>query len=610
LRKSVATGIVFMRAISDKVKPRLPVWTIIAFAVAIGVAYAPGIIQVYGIHNNYDALVYNSRSFFHADAARLFEFARPVAGLLSNITVQHLHELSDLRWVRIFSLLTVFCLGAMLMSHCVTHLRAAPLSALLVSIAVFLVPAFTYSVLEPAAWTPHLLTVLLAFLAYGSLSRTNIRAISFLVLASRREYRDLLGHAVVYFGQWPVIVACGWCQLAFYNYPPATLIITIFPVVAVLFSKWPAPYRTLIALRDIAVIAVNIGLFYMSAKLVYLPFVRLFADPLTGRISAPFEGAFAQKVANTYDFKFQTDLGAMVERLRQLLRAVGDLWFLPQAHVHVVVGIVLLLGLVASGSAALGVSRKADTTSETDGMASGLLGVAVVALCFFISASVTILPVGGIISYRTIMVPTGIAALATICAFGVVTRYFWRAIGSPLVPASSVALMTSLLLMAAGLTATLYSNIVVMKLARNEFAYYSTLVRHAIEQQSKALVIVDPRPIFLSEDLPEAADEQGRWLPPYELGCFSSYCLASGAIARTALRELGYPDQKLALWTPRDDDPAPGLTCEMLTGPEGGYPLRQSPLAVKQINYIREFRPLTCVNYDLVWHNLSASLVP
>lgn len=582
---------------------RLPAWAIVTFVVAMCAVYAPGIVFVYGIHNSYDALIYKNEGLFHADALRLFEFARPVAGLFSNLTVLPLERLQDLRWTRIFALLTVCALGVQLMSLCVTHLRTGQTSALLVSLAVFLTPAFTYSILEPAAWTPHLLTILFILLGYRSLSRTNIPSINFLVLFSQRAYGDLCRHALVYLGQRRVLIACGYCQLAFYDYPPMALILTIFPVIALLYSQWPQGYRRLLAIRDIFFVGINTSVFYLSAKLVYLPAVRFFVDPKTGQLSHPYEGDFAQKVGNTYEFKLETSVGLMVDRLQHLSRAAGDLWFLPQMKVHIAVALALLICVVISAVPSL--ARQAIKFAPLKLEPSRFLPVDAVlmACCFSLAAATTIAPIGAIISYRTIVVPTIVVALSAICAVGMVVRILSGLLGNSCSVACSRALMAKVALVGGGLIAMAYANDVTMTLARNEFRYYSALVGQAMEHKSAALVIIDPRPIFLSEDIPELVDEEGRWLPPYDLGCFSGYCLPSQAALRVAQREKGY-SKKLFLWTPRHNDPVLGITCDMLTSSTALYPAGASPRAIKQIDYVRTLKPITCVNYDIAWHDL------
>src|SRR5579871_3747811 len=107
-----------------------PVWTIVAFAAAVGFAYSPGIVSPAAIHGNYEALVERSHGLFHSDAARMIEFARPVSALLSNLPLLPLEQMSDFGWVRAFSVLTVCVSGALMIGICIRYLRMAPLVAL------------------------------------------------------------------------------------------------------------------------------------------------------------------------------------------------------------------------------------------------------------------------------------------------------------------------------------------------------------------------------------------------------------------------------------------------------------------------------------------------
>jgi hypothetical protein len=154
----------------------------------------------------------------------------------------------------------------------------------------------------------------------------------------------------------------------------------------------------------------------------------------------------------------------------------------------------------------------------------------------------------------------------------------------------------------AAILATFHANRLTMTLARNEYAYFKTLVQQALDRKVGSMVWVDPRPLFLSEDIPVNTDREGRWIPPFELGCFASYCISSQSIIRAVLMELGKPVRTFELWTPRGDPTASGVTCDMLTADRPSYPRDATARVVGDINFYREHGPVMCVIYDLSWH--------
>ena len=131
-----------------------------------------------------------------------------------------------------------------------------------------------------------------------------------------------------------------------------------------------------------------------------------------------------------------------------------------------------------------------------------------------------------------------------------------------------------------------------------------SIVRQAAEHKSATIVILDPRPAMLPEDIPVVFDQRGRAVPPYELGCLSGLCMQSGSIVRIAARELGYPPDRFRIYSARAGDPIPGLTCQMVTDPNEPDPSlpRQTRLVLQ---WYRRLAPITCVPYSLDWHDLS-----
>lgn len=164
------------------------------------------------------------------------------------------------------------------------------------------------------------------------------------------------------------------------------------------------------------------------------------------------------------------------------------------------------------------------------------------------------------------------------------------------------------LALVAALAGSFYANYATMKLARNEFAYFSGIVAQAIEIKSKTIFFLDPRPLTLPEDNPVLYERRGSAIPPYELGCLSAYCLQSGAIMHVAAAELGRPAGEFSILVPRGDYPVPGLSCSMLMLPDPTYPPNASAQVVATINYYRTFPgPITCATYDPAWHDLGAT---
>jgi hypothetical protein len=162
----------------------------------------------------------------------------------------------------------------------------------------------------------------------------------------------------------------------------------------------------------------------------------------------------------------------------------------------------------------------------------------------------------------------------------------------------------------AAFAANAYANYSVTRLGRNEFAYFTHIVRQAMDNKSKAIVLIDPRPWSGAQGYNNwpIVDERGRAVPPFELGCFSSFCMQTGAIVRVIAAELGLPARDFELVLTRGDDPVPGLTCAMLEGPVASYPPNASARSIELVNRYRSFAPLTCVTASTVWHDLGLDL--
>lgn len=556
----------------------VPVWSVVAFAAGIGLALSPNLFYLYGIHNDYEmALQAEQHHLFFTEAGDLAAIGRPVAALLSNIPMLPVGEFADFRWTRLFSLLTVCVLGAQMISISVRTLQVRTLDAVAVALATFLVPSFIYATLNATAWAPYLVAVFISFAAYAMLSRSDVEALPFLALARDRDYRGMARQVRAYAALRAVLVATLILQLALYDYPPDGLAIAIFPAIGLLFSQAPQPWRTLRALRDLAFVVANLAIYGVTARLIYIPIVSLFV----ARGGDP--GAFDQRVSVSYRYALNTDLGAMLSRLWTLLKVSGDLWFLPQAGVHVVVAIAILVVLLLAA-----VTRARQ----------GALAAAVTAACFLLAASAVLLSSGGFITYRTIPVCTALAAIVAVW----LVRRAGEAVGR------RVADVAVALIACVAVAANFYLNDLTMRLARNETAYFADIVRRAAAAGKKTLVIIDPRPISLPEDNPVLYDARGRWIPPYELGCLSGPCLQNGAIARVLAQRLGYPDDSFRVFPFRGDEEVPGLTCEMLSRPTLAYPRGASDKAIGTVRFLRTFAPLECVTYSLDWRDLSLDL--
>ena len=599
----------------------VPGWALVAFGLGIAVSFSPNLLTIYGIHNDYETLYVKSATFFHPEAEALFAIARPVAALLTNLPILPVETLPDLRWTRIFSLLTVWLLGVQMMSICLHRLRTRAWDALVIALATFLVLPFVYSVLAANAWAPHLIAVLLAFVAYAILSGSNLLLVSFPGNSRHGNYRLQVAQALEYATRKPVWLACLVCQLAFYDYPPNALILTLFPIIAVLFSRHPPAYRVLVAVRDVVFIGVNMVIFVVTAKLVYLPFVQLFTSLGTGVSAAEQTNSLSARLTATYHFGFNLDPAAAWHRVVSLLKVTGDVWFLPQIEAHVAVGMVVVLAIALANVGALVGRRQAGTSTPAGSDAPVLsrlvigprslpavVTFAVPAVCFVIAGSAILVSATGFITYRTTAIATAIVAVVLLFAVRGIVDALWRLVGSRLVAAGLMADVATAGLACTAVAANFHANDLTLRLARNEFAYFSAFVRHAAEKKSEMIVIVDPRPFALPEDIPVVYDRRGRAVPPYELGCLSSYCLQNGAVVHIAARELGYPLGSREILTARGDDVFAGLTCEMLTNPQAALPPNARRRGREWVKWLRGIPSLTCLDFDLSWHDVGIDL--
>jgi hypothetical protein len=603
------------------VLPRqVPLPAILVFSAGVMFAFSPNILEVYGIHNDYEMLNFKSATFFHPEAEALFAIGRPVAALLTNLIMLPVQTLSDYRWTRVFSILTVCFLGCQLMALCIHRLRTRVQDAVAIALVTFLVPPFIYSVLNATAWAPHLFSVFLVFAAYGILSRSSLLLVSFRESLDRRDWRLLPDQVLAYARLKPVWAASIVYQLALYDYPPNAMMLALCPVIMVLFSRAPAFYRGLVALRDIAFIGANVVVFAVSVKLIYLPFARLFTSLGSGAPNPADADPLAERLTATYKFTFNLDPGAALERLGNLFDVSGDLWFLPQTKFHVAAGSVMVLALVLAQlstllgggakkpSANCGTGPLLNRLSVADRGLPALVAIGVCVACFIIAGSAILASATGFITYRTIAVPTAVLAVVSLFAVRGIVEWAWRIAGGSAIASARMADVALGLLAFAATGANFYLNDLTLRLVRNEFAYFTAVVRHAVETGSRTIVIVDPRPFSLPEDIPVMNDRHGRALPPYELGCLSGYCMQSGSIVQIAARELGYPPGRFNVFSARGPRAIAGMSCETLTDEKAAIPATASPQARAAIRWYRSLAPLTCVSYGLDWHDVGIDL--
>lgn len=567
---------------------RIPAWAFLLFVAGFGLALSPNLLHLYGIHNDYEMLIFKNHGLLHHEADHLFAIARPLAALLCNLPLLPVETLGDYRWTRLFSTATVCLLGYQLISICVHHLRTSALQGAVVALVTFLVPAFIYSVLNATAWGTHLVPLFIAFVAYEILARANVRAIPFIGIAARREWGALWHQALAYARLPEVWRASLVLQLAFYNFPPSALVLTLLPVVGVLFSRLPPAYRTTIALRDVAFVGLNVAIYVVSAKLVYIPIVgQLVSRTVTGE-SRPTQ-QFDERTASSYTYKINTDIGEILGRLENLVRVVGDLWFLPQTRLHVVAIAVMLAAILVVVLRNLQSVRRGEASAKL-----GVLAVAIVGVCFLLSAVAVLGASGGFISYRTVPVTTALTAVVFLGAIRVIGEMAGRI-------AVAVALVATA---GAAVAGNFELNYLTMKLARNETAYFQSIIQKTRDERTDVLFLIDPRTFSLPEDNAVQVDQHGRAIPPYELGCLSSICLQNGAIVTILAEERGIPRKQLRVYPVSGADPVAGITCDLLKSPTLVAPPGASEAAVATIKFWRSLAPFTCVSFSLDWHDL------
>jgi hypothetical protein len=590
----------------------VPLWATLFFAAGVFASLAPNLLHLYGIHNDYEMAIYaGQRMSFFQESGHLMAIGRPIAALLSNIPVMPVRVFDDFRWTRLFSTLTVCLLGFQMIWICVRVLQVKVVDAVALALATFLTPAFIYSTLNATAWAPHLVTIFISLVAYVIVSRSNVQALAFLALPSWSDYRDVWRQMGAYLLVRRVLTASLVFQLALYDFPPNALIVAVFPVIAVLFSRAPQEFRTLLAVRDTAFIVGNLTLYVVTAKLIYMPLI----SPLGFALASEPASAFEARISQSYRYAFNTDVGEMLMRLREVATVSADLWFLPQARVHLVLGGAILLAFVSAAAIELVGQRRQGNDATTDSgalgrlslrswKANGVIAIVVSTACFLLAASAVLGSSGGFITYRTIPICMALAAIVAVylarCGMETIWR-FSRGVPHREAGAGDLAVI---LMMCAAVGGNFYMNYLTMRLARNEMAYFADIVRRADAGNKQAIVIIDPRPFSLPEDHPVAYDAKGRWVPPYELGCFSGPCLQTGAIARVVAQHLGYSDDRFKVYSLRGNDAAPALTCDGLASPTFTYLPGMPQSTVDLVKFLRSLRT-ECVNYNVDWLDLS-----
>lgn len=224
------------------------------------------------------------------------------------------------------------------------------------------------------------------------------------------------------------------------------------------------------------------------------------------------------------------------------------------------------------------------------------------------AASPILASAGGFVAYRTIVATTAVIAVIFVFAIRTIAEALWAKTGRSSVAVARAGAVATAFAIGAAFAVNAYANHVVMKLGRNEYAYFTDIVRQAVDAKSNAIVLIDPRPWSGAQgyNLWPVVDEKGRAVPPLELACFSSFCMQTGAIVRVIAAELGFSAFELVLT--RGDEPMPGLTCEMLQAATASYPPNASKKSVELIDRYRSLAPLTCVTASMAWHDLGLDL--
>lgn len=599
----------FSNALATNWPDRLSVWTVLTFGIVYLAAFLPGVVNVVGIHADYDELANKSWGFFHEGVAvGCLASARPICSLLTNIPLLPASELADFRWVRLFSIATVWLLGTQLLIICTSHLAVRPRDALATALAVFLVPAFLYSVLAANAWAPYLMSIFFSLWSYGQLSRSNIQATAFIDLVKRRAFREFIPQALSYLKLRPVVFAIVLTQVALFDYPPQTLILACIPVITLLFSTHPLTYRFVLVARDLIFLGLNVVLYTLVARFLFIPVMRRIIFPMSDSWAQGDLSALDLRIAESYRYALNFDLGEAFRRLGAIARVAGDLWFLPQLHINIAVGaLILVVGVIALADRLWRRRDFSDSASYDWGRSAAAL-LFTVPVCFVLAGSAVLGASGGFVADRTVAMPVAIACIVSLFAVRYLVEFSVTAIGAPAnwkVGAGNVAAAG---LVAAAAGAMYYSNYLTMRLARNENAYHVAMVKEAEAAGVNAIVVVDPRPFTLPEDHPEIFDQKNRAVPPYGIGCFSGYCLPNDAIFRVVATELGMDGKRMKIWSLKGNDRGAGVTCELLKSPLAIFPAGASKHTVQMIQDIRASRPAACFTYDLAWHDVSIDL--
>lgn len=581
----------------------LPLWVPLTLILVTFVAYIGTVFGLYGVHGDYDTFLGRSveSPFWFVEEWQLLSVARPVAVWVSNIPLYPMEGLADFPWARAFGIATLCIIGLNMTGLCVRFLRIRPFDALALAVVVITVPAFSVSIMNIAAWGPYQTSVWFGLCAYTSLSRLNRQIALFRVYATLAQYRGFGRHLLRYVTRWRFVLACLFFQVGLYDYPSNALVICLFPVMVLLFSQVGLVCRLLIACRDIAFVGANLLFYFLTTKLIYFPILRA---------TYPVRVFPDSGYTSYYRFELQRNPIALLSRLSELLRVAGNLWFLPQSNAFIFVGVIII------GALLLRWASGAPSASDRDSAPGHLdrrswqcnvaFGVAIAAVCYFISAAPILLSIGGFVDYRTIAAPTGLTGVILLYALQVVARSMEERIAflNPLrrrLP--EIAMVTAL---TSAIVVTAYHVHVTVRLALNEFAYVGSLIRQAVEGGAETLVVLDWRPVFPPNKLHVAYDQRHHAIMPYQLGCFSSYCFSQPAIYSIARQQLGYAKDRLRVTIFRAED-ARGLTCNLFTSPDPTFPAELAAETIAKIESVRRRGPVSCVPFNLAWHNAALS---
>lgn len=604
---------------------KIPLWTIVAFAAITIVAHIPDVTSIFGVHNDYVVLYFkhNYGLLFH-EAPSLFAVARPIFALLGNLTILPIESFADMRWHRVFTILLTCGIGIFMIRICIHHLRINATDAVIVTAATFFVPAFNYSILNISAWVPHLLTLLFSFAAYSVLARTNIQVIPFYPLLRRRDYRAIWRQLVAYSALPSILYASLIYQLGFYNYPANALILIVFPVIGLLFSRSSQTYRTLIGFRDIIFVIANLGIYFLTARFIYLPItLRIlhslgFTDSMMGIAPPPGATTFEKSLASGYRFALDLHIGQVLDRAWNLLHVTGNMWFLPQTHAWVLVGALLvsafLLANIKKSSFDLMHSFRPVDDSEdlarlkfSTWYSNGAIVTLVIIACFLIGSAPVLFAPRNFLSYRVVVASTAIVAIAFVFSLRAIVEMLSRRITPSNSTVRRFGNTATIIVILSGLASTYYINFATARLAANELAFVTNIVRTALANNSVNVFFLDPRPPQLPEETPIVYDQRGRAVPPYSLACLSTYCLQPLAIFKLVLRSLGHSENDLNFIAIRGRS-LPGVTCDMFTSNPPRFPPGTDPRTKTTVLWYRSQGPFTCVENDLSWHNIGIDL--